>query len=97
MIAPHCRYIPPPAAMMKHRLILAIAVALAATALAVCSAAAQAACDLNAAGSGKVAAVRDGRTLMLDDGRELRLAAIEVAGASHDALQTLAAGRVLRL
>ena len=97
MIVPYCSYIPPPAAMMKRRLILAIAAALAATALAVCSAGAQAACDLNAAGTGKVTAVRDGRTLMLDDGRELRLAAIEITGNSHDALQALAAGRMLRL
>jgi endonuclease YncB( thermonuclease family) len=63
----------------------------------VCSAGAQAGFDLTAAGTGKVAAVRDGRTLMLDDGRELRLAAIEIAAASHDALQALAAGRVLKL
>jgi endonuclease YncB( thermonuclease family) len=97
MIVPHCSFIPPPAAMMKRRLILAIAAALAANALAVCNAGAQVACNLNAAGTGKVAAVRDGRTLMLDDGRELRLAAIEVTGASYDALQGLAAGRVLKL
>ena len=97
MIVLHCSFIPPSAAMMKIRLIIAIAAALAANALAVCNAGAQAACNLNAAGTGKVAAVRDGRTLMLDDGRELRLAAIEVTGASHDALQALAAGRVLKL
>jgi endonuclease YncB( thermonuclease family) len=83
--------------MMNRRLVLAIAAALFVNASAVCSAGAQTACNLTAAGTGKVATVRDGRTLMLDDGRELRLAAIEVTAASRDALQALAAGRVLKL
>ena len=44
-----------------------------------------------------MASVRDGRTLLLDDGRELRLAAIEVSDYSRAALQSLVAGRELRL
>jgi endonuclease YncB( thermonuclease family) len=58
---------------------------------------AQAPCKLAAIGEAKVAAVRDGRTLRLADGRELRLAAIEVGGSSRAALQSLVAGRPLRL
>jgi endonuclease YncB( thermonuclease family) len=58
---------------------------------------AQQACPLATIGTAKVAAVRDGRTLLLADGRVLRLAAIEVTGASRAALQALAAGRALRL
>lgn len=64
--------------------------------LVMCSAA-EAQCNLTAAGTAQVAAVRDGRTLLLADGRELRLAAIEIADSSRDALQALAAGRTLRL
>lgn len=63
----------------------------------VCPVAAQDACRLAAIGVGTVAAVRDGRTLLLDDGRELRLAAIEVNDDSVAALQSLVAGRGLRL
>lgn len=65
--------------------------------LIACSAAAQETCKLTATGTATVAGVRDGRTLLLADGRELRLAAIEVSGASRDALQRLAGGRGVRL
>lgn len=55
-------------------------------------------CKLTPIGSAEVLAVRDGRTLLLKDGRELRLAAIEVTGASRAALAAaIAAGRPLRL
>ena len=50
-------------------------------------------CKLTDIGTGTVASVRDGRTLLLADGGELRLAAIEVADESRDALQSLWAGR----
>jgi endonuclease YncB( thermonuclease family) len=65
----------------------------------VCSASAQdaTACKLTALGTATVAAVLDGGTLMLDDGRELRLAGVEIAAGSRDALQALVAGRPLRL
>ena len=52
---------------------------------------------LTAIGTANVAAVRDGRTLMLDDSRELRLAGIEVADDSRNALHALVGGRPLRL
>jgi endonuclease YncB( thermonuclease family) len=78
------------------RNVLATISALAA-ALAAGQAGAQTACPLSAAGTATVAAVRDGRTVQLADGRTLRLAAIEVAGASRAALQALVAGRTLRL
>lgn len=42
-------------------------------------------------------AARDGRTLLLADGREVRLAAIEVADNSRDALFALVGGRNVRL
>jgi hypothetical protein len=48
-------------------------------------------------GEAKVTAVRDDGTLMLGDGRELKLAGVEVAGGSRDALQVLASGQLLRL
>jgi endonuclease YncB( thermonuclease family) len=54
-------------------------------------------CKLTDIGTGTVASVRDGRTLLLADGGELRLAAIEVADESRDALQSLVGGRDLRL
>ncbi len=79
----------------SHR-ILSIAAA-APLALFVCNAAAQEPCKLTAIGSAEVAAVRDGRTLLLADGRELRLAGIEVTGASRATLQSLVAGHPLRL
>jgi endonuclease YncB( thermonuclease family) len=84
---------------MKHRLrrILGIVTAVSVGASFVCTAAAQAPCKLTAIGTATIAAVRDGRTLMLDDGRELRLAGIEAGDDSHAALQTLAAGRALRM
>jgi endonuclease YncB( thermonuclease family) len=70
--------------------------ATAATAL-VSGAAAQEACKRPGLGTATVASVRDGRTLLLTDGRELRLAAIEADDASRAALDTLAAGKMLRL
>jgi endonuclease YncB( thermonuclease family) len=83
---------------MKRRLPRTIASAAFALASIVCSARAQdAACKLTALGSATVTSVRDGGTLMLDDGRELRLAGIEVAAGSRDALLVLAAGQKLRL
>jgi len=60
-------------------------------------AAAQTPCKLTALGTATVAAVLDGGTLMLDDGRELRLAGVEIAAGSRDALQALAGGQALRL
>lgn len=78
-------------------LALAAASALVALALMAEPAFAQDGCKLTAIGSGTVASVRDGRTLMLADGRELRLAGIETAGSSHDALRRLADGQTLRL
>ncbi len=66
----------------------------------VCSATAQdatTACKLTAIGTGNVTTVRDGGTMMLDDGRELRLAGIEAAEGSREALQALTAGQPLRL
>lgn len=84
---------------MKRRLIRTIAAAALMWAAFVCSARAQdaAACKLIALGAANVASVLDGGTLMLDDGRELRLAGIEVAAGSRDALQALAASQKLRL
>jgi len=69
----------------------------AAFALLGCDAVAQQRCPLTAIGTATVAAVRDGRTLMLTDGRELRLAAIEAGADGGGALQSLIAGRPLRL
>src|SRR6476646_6284636 len=63
----------------------------------VCGAAAQEPCKFTETGTGTVASIRDGRTLLLADGRELRLAAIEVTDNSRSTLQTLVAGRDLRL
>src|SRR3972149_2631751 len=69
----------------------------AAFALLGCDAVAQQRCPLTAIGTATVAAVRDGRTLMLTDGRELRLGAIEAGADGRGALQSLIAGRPLRL
>jgi len=63
----------------------------------VCGAAAREPCKFTETGTGTVASIRDGRTLLLADGRELRLAAIEVTDNSRSTLQTLVAGRDLRL
>ncbi len=82
---------------MKHRPRRTFAVAVAACALIMCTAAAQEPCRLTAIGTANVAAVRDGRTLLLADGRELRLAGIEAGDDSHSALQALVGGRPLRL
>ena len=82
---------------MKCRSRRNLMVAAAAYALFVCNAIAQEPCKLSAIGPANVAAVRDGRTLLLSDGRELRLAGIEVTDDSRAALQTLVAGRPLRL
>ena len=82
---------------MKRRSRRNLMIAAAAYALFVCNAAAQEPCKLTTIGTANVAAVRDGRTLLLSDGRELRLAGIEVTDDSHAALQTLVAGRPLRL
>jgi endonuclease YncB( thermonuclease family) len=83
---------------MKRRLIRTIVSAALMPALFLCSAKAQdAACKLTALGTANVTSVLDGGTLMLDDGRELRLAGIEVAAGSRDALQALASGQPLRL
>jgi endonuclease YncB( thermonuclease family) len=65
--------------------------------LPVSNAAAQDTCRLTDMGSGTAAGIRDGRTVLLADGRELRLAGIEVADSSRDALQTLVGERDLRL
>lgn len=73
-----------------------LVLATAATAI-VPGATAPKACKLPGFGTATVASVRDGRTLLLTDGRELRLAAIEADDASRAALNTLAAGKVLRL
>jgi endonuclease YncB( thermonuclease family) len=48
-------------------------------------------------GKAAVATVRDGGTLMLSDGRELKLAGIDVATDSREALQSLTVGQPLRL
>lgn len=83
---------------MKRCLIRTIVSAALLSALFVCSARAQdTACKLTSLGTAAVASVRDDGTLMLDDGRELRLAGIEVAAGSREALQGLAGGRKLRL
>jgi endonuclease YncB( thermonuclease family) len=83
---------------MKRRRIQTIVSSAFACAMIVCSARAQdATCKLTALGTATVAAVLDGGTLMLDDGRELRLAGVEIAAGSRDALQALVAGRPLRL
>jgi endonuclease YncB( thermonuclease family) len=83
---------------MKRRLTRTIASAASALVSIMCSARAEdTACNLTALGSATVTSVHDGGTLMLDDGRELRLAGIEVAAGSRDALQTLAADQKLRL
>ncbi len=68
-----------------------------AAALCIGGAATAAPCPLTPASTGTVASVRDGRTLMLTDGRELRLAGIETAGRSGDALRALADGQILQL
>jgi endonuclease YncB( thermonuclease family) len=66
-------------------------------ALLVSHAVAQESCKLTALGTAQVAAVRDGRTLSLADGREVRLAGLEVADGSRDALQRLIGDRAVRL
>lgn len=80
---------------MTRHLLATISILIAA--LAAAQANAQTPCPLTAIGTAKAATVRDGRTLLLADGRTLRLAAIEVTGASRAALQALVAGRALRL
>ncbi len=99
MLAQHCSDIPQPAAIMKRRSVRTIAVTAFVLTSLVCSARAQdaTACKLTPLGTATVSAVLDGGTLMLDDGRELRLAGIEIAAGSRDALQALAAGQKLRL
>ena len=80
---------------MKRDCVPTIVASAFACVMIVCSATAQDAatpCKLTAIGTANVTAVRDGGTLMLEDGRELRLAGIEVAEGSRDALQALAAG-----
>ncbi len=77
--------------------LLAVILAASVPTAAASSAAAEQPCPFAAIGTAIVAAVRDGRTLTLADGRELRLAAIEVSAQSAAALQTLVAGRTLRL
>jgi endonuclease YncB( thermonuclease family) len=81
---------------MNRRRFLTI-VSAAACALIGCSARAQDACKLTPLGQTKVASVLDGGTLMLEDGRELRLAGIDVATGSRDALQALTGSQTLRL
>ena len=83
--------------MKRHPRRMLVIVSAAAWALVVCNAVAQERCKLTAIGTANVAAVRDGRTLMLDDSRELRLAGIEVADDSRNALHALVGGRPLRL
>jgi endonuclease YncB( thermonuclease family) len=78
---------------MRHALLSMTA----ACALASFAMPAQAACPLTAIGTAAVAVMRDGRTLQLTDGRVLRLAAIEAPDKARAALQTLTAGRSLRL
>ncbi len=97
--ATYCNDLSQPAAIMKRRCIAISGVTTFAFAILVCDARAQdgTACKLTALGTANVTAVLDGGTLMLDDGRELRLAGIEVAAGSRDALQALAAGQPLRL
>lgn len=101
MIVPHCSDLSQPAAIMKRRRVLIFVEAAFAVALLVCNARAQgsapAPCKLTFVGEATVAAVRDGGTLMLADGRELKLAGIEVADASREALQALAGSQKLRL
>lgn len=80
-----------------NRLHILIIVSAAACALIGCSARAQDACKLTPLGQAKVASVLDGGTLMLEDGRELRLAGIDVAAGSRDALLALTGGQTLRL
>jgi endonuclease YncB( thermonuclease family) len=72
-------------------------IAIALLPLAASPAAAQETCKLTALGTVQVATVRDGRTLSLTDGRELRLAGIEAADESREALQDLVRDRPLRL
>jgi len=50
-------------------------------------------CTFESAGSGTVRAVLDGRTFVLADGREILLAAVEVAGAGHVAVEKMLGGR----
>lgn len=83
--------------IMKRRKSANLPTVLAAAALLSVPLTAHGACTLADIGSAQVAAVRDGRTLLLADGRELRLAAIEVTDDSRATLQSLAAGRALRL
>ena len=82
--------------MVLTSVVFRLVLATAATAFA-SGAMAQDACKLPGLGTATVAGVRDGRTLLLTDGRELRLAAIEADDASRAALNTLAAGKMLRL
>jgi hypothetical protein len=86
---------------MKRRRVAIFALAAFAIASFGCNARAQGVaptpCKLTLIGEAKVAAVREDGTLMLADGRELKLAGIEVADGSRDALQAVAAGQMLRL
>ncbi len=63
----------------------------------VCNAVAQEPCKLTAMETGSAASIRDGRTLLFSVGRELRLTAIEVTDKSRSAVQSLVAGRHVRL
>jgi len=65
--------------------------------LAASPAIAQETCKLTDLGAAQVATVRDARTLALADGRDVRLAGIEAADESREALQDLVRGRSLRL
>jgi hypothetical protein len=86
---------------MKRRRLAIFVVAAFAVALPVCNARAQGVtpvpCKLTLVGEVTVAAVRDDGSLLLGDGRDLKLAGIEVAGGSRDALLALATGQMLRL
>ena len=81
---------------MKQAMRRAFLSALLAAALG-SAAAAQDTCHLPPLGTVTVASVQDGRTLTLVDGRVLRLAAIEIAGNSGEALRSLVDGQALRL
>ena len=83
--------------MTHHRRRALALVSGLATLACMSAAAAQEKCKLTAIGSANVTGVRDTGTLMLGDGRELRLAGIELAAGSRDALQALAGGQRLRL
>jgi len=63
----------------------------------VCNAVAQEPCKLTAMETGSAASIRDGRTLLFSAGCELRLTAIEVTDKSRSAVQSLVAGRHVRL